>query len=258
MRWTFARSAKSSWDSSSLSRSRRMACPSVRRENLVVFGTPRFYYPEDDQSTDDPLQMPERSVAWWEDVSRHAESMFRVWTDGRELDWAKKSWDALGKRGLTSYSNQIEWTCVMVRLWTNGLGEEILSLVYWLESVSHEDLVLHLVERVWPDGRKTSFREAIPLTKTRPNFGGQRWWFICPLTVNGVACGRRVRKLYLPPGGQYFGCRNCYDLTYESAQEHDSRVDALLKNPDALLAAVESKDFSEAFLAMKALVKVIR
>jgi hypothetical protein len=35
---------------------------------------------------------------------------------GRELEWAKKSWDALGKRGLTSYSNQIEWTRVMVRL----------------------------------------------------------------------------------------------------------------------------------------------
>ena len=60
--------------------------------------------------------MSERSVAWWEDVSREAESMFRVWTDGRELDWAKKSWDALSKRGLTSYSNQIEWTQVMVRL----------------------------------------------------------------------------------------------------------------------------------------------
>ncbi len=33
-----------------------MACPNVRRENLVVFGTPRFYYLEHDQSTDDPLQ----------------------------------------------------------------------------------------------------------------------------------------------------------------------------------------------------------
>ena len=32
-----------------------MACPNVRRENLV-FGTSRFYYLEHDQSTDDPLQ----------------------------------------------------------------------------------------------------------------------------------------------------------------------------------------------------------
>jgi hypothetical protein len=33
-----------------------MACPNVRRENLVVFRTSRFYYLEHDQSTDDPLQ----------------------------------------------------------------------------------------------------------------------------------------------------------------------------------------------------------
>jgi hypothetical protein len=33
-----------------------MARPRVKRENLVVFGTPRFYYLEHDPSTDDPLQ----------------------------------------------------------------------------------------------------------------------------------------------------------------------------------------------------------
>jgi hypothetical protein len=60
--------------------------------------------------------MPELSVVWWEEASREAESMFRVWTEGRELEWAHKSWDALAKRGLTAYSNQVEWTRVMVRL----------------------------------------------------------------------------------------------------------------------------------------------
>jgi len=37
--------------------------------------------------------------------------------------------------------------------------------------------------------------------------------------VNGRGCGRRVGKLYLPPGGRYFGCRQCHDLTYTSCQE---------------------------------------
>lgn len=32
-------------------------------------------------------------------------------------------------------------------------------------------------------------------------------------------CHRRVGCLYLPPGGNYFGCRHCYDLTYRSSQE---------------------------------------
>jgi hypothetical protein len=69
----------------------------------------------------------------------------------------------------------------------------------------------------------TKSKEAIDyrigLVTTRPRFGGLRWWFICPLVVNGRSCGRRVVKLYLPPGRRYFGCRHCYDLTYTSCQE---------------------------------------
>src|SRR5262245_8725704 len=40
----------------------------------------------------------------------------------------------------------------------------------------------------------------IRLVTTRPQFGGCRWWFVCPLVVNGQECGRRVGKVYLPPG----------------------------------------------------------
>jgi len=59
----------------------------------------------------------------------------------------------------------------------------------------------------------------VGLTTTPLPWGGVRWWFVCPLVVSGQACGRRVGKLYLPPGGRYFGCRHCYDLTYTSCQE---------------------------------------
>lgn len=62
---------------------------------------------------------------------------------------------------------------------------------------------------------------------TRPRLGGLRWWFICPLCANGRTCGRRVGKLYLPPGGKYFGCRHCYDLTYKSSQTSHSRIKRL-------------------------------
>ena len=46
-----------------------------------------------------------------------------------------------------------------------------------------------------------------------------RYWFICPLSRNGVYCGRRVGNLYKAPGADYFGCRHCYDLSYESRNE---------------------------------------
>ena len=46
-------------------------------------------------------------------------------------------------------------------------------------------------------------------------WGRDRWAFKCP----AVGCGRVCRKLYLPPGSRYFGCRLCHRLTYRSAQE---------------------------------------
>lgn len=68
---------------------------------------------------------------------------------------------------------------------------------------------------------------AIRLVTTPCHLGGVRWWFVCPLVRSGVACGRRVRKLYL--GGRYFGCRHCHGLTYTSTQQSDSRVYAALR-----------------------------
>ncbi len=59
----------------------------------------------------------------------------------------------------------------------------------------------------------------IQIQTTEPHYGGLRYWFTCPLVKHGRACNRRVTKLYLPPGGLYYGCRHCYDLSYTSSQE---------------------------------------
>jgi hypothetical protein len=48
-------------------------------------------------------------------------------------------------------------------------------------------------------------------------FGGARPYFVCPGVVNGIACGRRVAKLY--GAGTYFLCRHCYRLGYASQRE---------------------------------------
>jgi hypothetical protein len=82
----------------------------------------------------------------------------------------------------------------------------------------------------------------VHLTTTRPRFGGLRWWFICSLLVNGLACSRRVGKLYLPPSECYFGCRHCYDLSYTSCQEshkYDSLWRFLAKDTDYDFAFVK-------------------
>ncbi|MCI0460572.1 MAG: hypothetical protein L0Z62_26765 [Gemmataceae bacterium] len=76
------------------------------------------------------------------------------------------------------------------------------------------------------------------------------------MTRDGVPCLRRVAKLYLPPGVPYFGCRTCHNLTYESAQTHDKRVDRLRRDPELLGAVLENPRAASdtmLILAMKAL-----
>jgi len=58
----------------------------------------------------------------------------------------------------------------------------------------------------------------VRLVSTRPNYGGRRWWFLCPLV------GRRAAKLYLPPGGRLFGSREAYGLTYAFCQAAGSSL----------------------------------
>ena len=93
----------------------------------------------------------------------------------------------------------------------------------------------------------------IELVTTPCNFGGYRFWFICPLIVDGYPCRRRVGKLYLPPGGTYFGCRHCHNLTYECQKEHNKWIDVLKKNPELLLAQVEAGDYKASSLVIKSL-----
>lgn len=50
----------------------------------------------------------------------------------------------------------------------------------------------------------------IRLTYTRPNYGGRRWWMLCPET------GQRVRMLHRPRGGERFACRDAWRLGYRS------------------------------------------
>jgi hypothetical protein len=74
------------------------------------------------------------------------------------------------------------------------------------------------------DGRAVTLKEGgleykIGLEKTECRLGGVRYWFLCPAVKDDVYCGGRVTKLFLPSGGSVFGCRQCYDLTYQSCQE---------------------------------------
>jgi hypothetical protein len=80
------------------------------------------------------------------------------------------------------------------------------------------------------DATREAVELPIVLESLPQHLGGVRWWARCPLVLDGRPCSRRVGKLYLPPGGRYFGCRCCYGLTYTSCQEshQDDRLARVL------------------------------
>ncbi len=77
-------------------------------------------------------------------------------------------------------------------------------------------------------GFERRIEEAVRLQSTRPHFGGSRHFFSCPRATDGRQCGRRVGKLYRPPGRWRFACRHCLDLTYQSSQR-SHRYDRLCR-----------------------------
>ena len=59
------------------------------------------------------------------------------------------------------------------------------------------------------------FNYDVPVVVTPCHFGGERYWYLCPMrNSQGGFCGERVGILYLL--NDYFGCRHCHNLTYES------------------------------------------
>ncbi len=106
-------------------------------------------------------------------------------------------------------------------VWRNRSGEEKSSIGY-VADTSEVDGYLQVNYTFKHSGKE--YRYQIGLTTTEPYFGGVRFWYLCP------ACGKRVGCLYLPPGGDIYACRACYDLTYTSCQE-SHMYDSLFASP---------------------------
>jgi len=140
--------------------------------------------------------------------------------------------------------------------WTRG-GEKIGDISFEVSTYGGDDYIqFQYTHTDRYTGEKTELDYKAQLTWTPCNFRGRRWWFICPLVVNGRECNRRVGVLYLG-NGKHFGCRNCHNLTYRCQKEHDSRVDALVKNPEMLISHFRKGDIKSFFLAHKAYLKII-
>jgi hypothetical protein len=158
--------------------------------------------------------------------------------ESRTLDLSKLARDGACRPGC---SGRVRWL----------RGETEIASIAYTVGQQEGGLVLTLHYNITRTGQVIKI--PIRLESTRPRFGGVRWWGRCP-------CGRRVGKLYLPGAATRFACRQCHGLTYASVQEHDKRVDALRKNPDAIMAMLSegpaSLSNTNLLLALKASVAV--
>lgn len=104
--------------------------------------------------------------------------------------------------------------------WTSGWSGDKSSIGITVSTMANENYIRFQYSQTEHNGEKKNFDYKARLVSTACNYGGERWWFVCPLTKNGVPCNRRVGVLY--KDGDYFGCRHCYELTYQSKNENRS------------------------------------
>lgn len=103
--------------------------------------------------------------------------------------------------------------------WTIGENEKRGNVGYELD-LEKRNFKLSYKIRDRNDGEEwRNIEYSIPLLSTPCKYGNVRWWFQCPMHKSGRYCGRRVAKLYLAGGSEYFACRHCYDLAYQSQME---------------------------------------
>lgn len=126
--------------------------------------------------------------------------------------------------------------------WTQD-GEQIASINY---GMSGAGLVLNYRVRQ-NEADWESVIETVGLTYEKCHHGGERPYFRCPGLINGVACHRRVVKLYL--GGKYFLCRHCYNLAYTSQSEE--RYDRMLRRANKLRMALGGQPGTANWIARK-------
>ena len=100
--------------------------------------------------------------------------------------------------------------------WADAANVPLAALGYVVDTTDMAAPWIQLSYTVLPS--RTHVLYTVPLVTTPVHHGGLRWGFRCPLVHEETPCHRRCERLYLPPGQRYFGCRQCYHLTYTSTQ----------------------------------------
>lgn len=110
--------------------------------------------------------------------------------------------------------------CSSVWQWLRN-GNVVSSIGYEINTLGNDPWL-----RVHYQNKRTGkdYDYKIKLVTTQPNYGGERWWFLCP----AHGCNRRVGVLFL---GQIFACRHCHNIAYATQNQaaYDRMCDRAFK-----------------------------
>ncbi len=125
--------------------------------------------------------------------SSTAEKCWRI-----EIDWMVRDRRAIP---CAITKGTLSWTCN---------GEPAGSVSYEADLMDLNAAELRLSYIIDRGSGPMSVQQVIALAYTVPNYGGRRWWMICPTSK------MRVGKLYLPFGGGEFAGRFVWRVGYRS------------------------------------------
>lgn len=118
----------------------------------------------------------------------------------KRIDIAWMMRKGLAAPGRTIYGT-LSWT---VR------GDPAGSISYTADMTDPHAAELRLSYSRGEGSDREQVKQTVQLVYTEPNFGGRRWWMVCPF--KGDRCG----KLYLPNWGDRFAGRQAWRLGYHS------------------------------------------
>jgi hypothetical protein len=148
------------------------------------------------------------------------------WTSRKRVEDCAVSLSIVWLHRLARLFNRAPGDTVWLTL-PNPLSGEPLARIECQYTFREPYGLVILVRAEDAQGTALCYRNVVPIVTTRPHFGGERYWFRCD-------CRERVGRLYLPEGKHEFLCRECLNLTYRSAQRHDTRLYAMAKDQEAI------------------------
>jgi len=130
---------------------------------------------------------------------------------GRGVFWKKNTVEDSLRIDMKNFARDVDLTVFGTgyTYWKSSFGKE--DRIGWEVNPEHSVRLIYTVTRA--TGEKKSHNYEVLIETTPCNYGGDRWWFLCPI------CFRRCRIIYQPPGQSVFACRICHDLSYRSRQE---------------------------------------